>query len=175
MIRGAAPPPKRGGKLVARLLLGLALLFVLLLLAGAGSAYAAYSQLASSLQGRLDTLQKHNSFQTSRIYDRHGTLLYEFFDAGKRTRVPLSQISPILINATVAIEDKTFFENPGVYYEGIIKAGYRALLGEASGGASTITQQLIKRVVLTEEERSPDKLLQRKLTEIVLAQELAQK
>src|SRR5689334_1660910 len=127
VIRGAAPPPKRGGKLVVRLLLGLALLGVLLVLAGAGSAYAAYAQLANSLQGRLDTLQKHNSFQTSRIYDRHGTLLYEFFDAGKRTRVPLSQISPILVDATVAIEDKTFFENPGVDYEGIIKAGYRAL------------------------------------------------
>jgi len=175
VIRGAAPPPKVAGKLLTRLLLGLAVLVALFILVGAGSAYAAYAQLANSLQGRLDALQKHDGFQTTRIYDRHGTLLYEFFDAGKRTRVPISQISPILVDATVAIEDKTFFENPGVDYEGIIKAGYRALLGEASGGASTITQQLIKRVVLTDDERSPDKLLQRKLTEIVLAQELAQK
>ncbi len=175
VIRGATPPPKVAGKLLTRLLLGLALVIALLIVAGAGSVYVAYAQLANSLQGRLDALQKHEGFQTTRIYDRHGTLLYEFYDAGKRTRVPISQVSPILVDATVAIEDKTFFENPGVDYEGIIKAGYRALLGEASGGASTITQQLIKRVVLTEEERSPDKLLQRKLTEIVLAQELAQK
>lgn len=175
VIRGAPPAPKRAGKLLGRLVLAMAVLTVLLLLAGAGSAYAAYAQLANSLEGRLDTLQHQQGFQTSRIYDRHGTLLYEFFDAGKRTQVPIGQISPILIDATVAIEDKTFFENPGVDYEGIAKAGYRALIGEASGGASTITQQLIKRAVLTEEERAPDKLVQRKLAEVVLAQELSQK
>ena len=175
VIRGAPPPPKVAGKLITRLLLVLAVLSALLVLAGAGSAYAAYAQLANSLQGRLDAIQKHEGFQTTRIYDRHGTLLYEFYDAGKRTQVPISQISPILIDATVAIEDKTFFENPGVDYEGIVKAGLRALQGEASGGASTITQQLIKGVVLTDEERAPDKIYQRKLTEIVLAQELSEK
>ena len=152
------PPAASNGALKSssRILLALVLLGVLATLFSAGSVYGAYAQLANSLQGRLDTLQKHEGFQTSRIYDRNGTLLYEFFDAGKRTRVPLSQISPLLIHATVSIEDKTFFKNSGVDYEGIMKAAYRAMsAGEEQGGASTITQQLIKQAVLTEEEKSP--------------------
>jgi membrane peptidoglycan carboxypeptidase len=175
VIRGAAPPPRSHlPKWISRLLLGFALLLALLLLAGAGAAYTAYAQLADSLKGRLDALSKHDSFQTTRIFDRHGVLLYEFFGAGKRTNVTLDQISPKLIQATIAVEDKSFFENSGVDFEGIVKAFLRAAnAGEAQGGASTITQQLIKRVVLTEEERAPDKVYQRKLAEIVLAQELS--
>ncbi|MBK9941249.1 MAG: transglycosylase domain-containing protein [Kouleothrix sp.] len=172
------PPVLRTGPgtWVARLLLAGALITTLLVLAGASAAYGAYAQLANSLQGRLDTLQKHQGFQTSRIYDRHGTLLYEFFDAGKRTRVPLTQISPLLINATISIEDKTFFKNSGVDYEGIMKAAYRAVnAGAAQGGASTITQQLIKQAVLTEAEKAPENLYKRKMTEIILAQELSQR
>src|SRR6185312_1257633 len=73
-----------------------------------------------------------------------------------------------------AVEDKTFFQNSGVDYEGILKAFLRAAnAGEAQGGASTITQQFIKLAVLSDEERAPDKVYQRKLAEIVLAQELS--
>jgi peptidoglycan glycosyltransferase len=174
IVRDTAPRQGRAFTLVSRLLLGLAVLFGVLLLTGAGATYAAYSQLADSLKVRLTALEKHNSFETTRIYDRNGTLLYEFFGAGKRTRVPLDQISTRLISATIAIEDKTFFENQGVDYEGIVKAGLRSLqAGEETGGASTITQQLIKGVILTDEERAPEKRYRRKLTEIVLAQELS--
>jgi peptidoglycan glycosyltransferase len=160
--------------LLTRLLLVVAALLVVVMLVGAGSAYGAYRQLATSLSGRLDDLKTHKSFQTTRIYDRNGTLLYEFAAAGRRTRVPLDQISTKLISATVAIEDKTFFQNRGVDYEGIVKAAYRSLqAGEETGGASTITQQLIKGVILTEEERAPENRYRRKLSEIVLAQELS--
>ncbi|HEX9372147.1 MAG TPA: transglycosylase domain-containing protein, partial [Roseiflexaceae bacterium] len=173
VIRPAAPRARAGAWLTRALLIG-ALLVGLLLIGGAGAAYGAYAQLADSLQGRLDTLQQHDSFQTTRIYDRHGTLLYEFFGAGKRTRVPVKEISKNLIDATVAIEDKTFFKNSGVDYEGILKAAYRAIsAGEEQGGASTITQQLIRGVVLTEEEKAPENRYKRKITEIVLAQELS--
>ncbi|HEY3231926.1 MAG TPA: transglycosylase domain-containing protein [Roseiflexaceae bacterium] len=173
--RGAAPLPRsRVFTIVTRILFGLAVLFVLLVLAGAGVAYGAYNQLAQSLAYRIDDLKKHTSFQTTRIYDRNKTLLYEFVGTGKRTRVPLDQISTNLINATIAIEDKTFFQNQGVDYEGILKAFLRAAnAGSAQGGASTITQQLIKNIILTEDERAPEKVYQRKLTEIVLAQELS--
>jgi peptidoglycan glycosyltransferase len=175
MLRRPAVASNGAIKWSSRILLALVLLGVLTTLFGAGSVYGAYAQLANSLQGRLDTLQKHEGFQTSRIYDRNGKLLYEFFDAGKRTRVPLAQISPLLIHATVSIEDKTFFKNSGVDYEGIMKAAYRALsAGEEQGGASTITQQLIKQAVLSEEEKAPENRYRRKITEIILAQELSQ-
>ncbi|HEU5099015.1 MAG TPA: transglycosylase domain-containing protein [Roseiflexaceae bacterium] len=174
VFRGVAAPPNRVGRLLTRALLALALLGTLLVLGGLGAAYTAYAQLADSLKGRLDTLTKHDTFQTTRIYDRHGVLLYEFFGAGKRTNVTLDQIAPKLVQATIAIEDKTFYQNSGVDYEGIAKAFLRAAnAGEAQGGASTITQQFIKLAVLTDEERAPDKVYQRKLAEIVLAQELS--
>jgi len=175
VIRGAAPPPpSRVGRYITRALLMVVLLSTLLALGGLGATYAAYSQLADSLNGRLDTLTKHDNFQTTRIFDRNGVLLYEFFGAGKRTNVTLDQIDPRLVQATIAIEDKTFYQNSGVDYEGIIKAFLRAAnAGEAQGGASTITQQLIKLAVLSNDERAADKVYQRKLAEIVLAQELS--
>src|SRR5262249_2654415 len=106
VIRGAAPPPRsRAARWLARAALALALLGTL------GAAYTAYAQLADSLKGRLDSLSKHDTFQTTRIFDRHGVLLYEFFGAGKRTNVTLDQVAPKLIQATIAIEDKTFYQN----------------------------------------------------------------
>lgn len=177
MLRAVTPPrSSRMPAFALYLLSGLAALAMVLLLAGAGTAYSAYTQLADSLKPRLTKLANPQSFQTTRIYDRNNVLLYEFFGAGKRTRVPLDQISTSLISATVAIEDKTFFQNAGVDYEGILKAAYRSLqAGEETGGASTITQQVIKGIVLTDEERAYENRYRRKLTEIVLAQELSQR
>src|SRR5262245_49071958 len=106
VLRAPAPPPRKGlSKFITRALFALAFLLVLLLLSGVGAAYAGYAQLADSLKDRIKTLDTHTSFQTTRIYDRHNVLLYEFFGAGKRTRVPLDQISTRLISATIAIED----------------------------------------------------------------------
>ena len=161
--------------MVSRLLLVVIVFGGLLSIGSAGSAYGAYAQLANSLTPRLDALANPPDFQTTRILDRNGTQLYEFFEAGKRTRVELDYVSPVLIDATIAIEDKTFFENTGVDYEGIMRTLVSSIeAGEETGGASTITQQLIKGVVLTEEERAIENRYQRKVMEIILAQELSQ-
>ncbi len=137
------------------------------------SAYSAYTQVAASLKPRLEALQHHQTFENSRIYDRNGTLLYEFFDAGRRINVDYDDISDRLIKATIAIEDKTFFSNPGVDYEGIARAMYQNFsTGEEVSGASTITQQVIKNIILTDEERSYENRYERKMKEIILAQEL---
>lgn len=184
--RGRIPPqivraPRRVGSGFVRLLSGFLLILLLMstviLGSSAATAYSAYSQLASSLNPRLNQLsQAADGFQTTRVYDRNGRQLYEFFGAGKRTRAALADISPDLINATISIEDKTFFENTGVDYEGIAKAFYRSLsAGEETGGASTITQQLIKLLLLTDEEREYENRYQRKIAEIILAQELSEK
>lgn len=137
------------------------------------SAYTTYAQIAASLKPRLDALHNRSVFETSRIYDRNGKLLYEFFDQGKRTRVTFNEMSPLLVQATVSIEDKTFFSNTGVDYEGMVRTLYSSLVaGEETGGASTITQQVIKNIILTDDERSYENRYERKLKEIVLAQEL---
>lgn len=165
----------RIGSVAARLILAFLALGVVITLGVVGVAYSAYSDLAASLKPRLAAIESRESFETTRLYDRNGQLLYEFFGAGKRTRVPLDQISTYLISATVAIEDRTFFENRGVDYLGIARTLLTSLqAGEETGGASTITQQLIKNVVLSDEERRYENRYQRKIIEIILAQELSE-
>lgn len=174
-VHAADASPRIGG-LVLRLLLALLAVGAALAFGVAGTAYGAYADLADSLAPRLAAIENRDSFETTRLYDRNGRLLYEFFDAGKRTRVPIDQISTNLISATVAIEDSTFFENRGVDYLGIARTLWTSLqAGEETGGASTITQQVIKNIVLSDEERLYENRYQRKITEIILAQELSER
>ncbi len=174
--RNTTRPTTPIGRIAAALfgvgtLVPLALVLLLLL-----STYSAYAQTAATLAPRLEALNEREVFQTSRIYDRNGILLYEFFDTGRRTRVGLADVSPLLIYATIAIEDKSFFTNTGVDYEGIVRALYQNVtVGDEVSGASTITQQVIKNIILTDEERSYENRYQRKMKEIVLAQELNQR
>lgn len=89
-----------------------------------------------------------DTFQTTRIYDRDGELLQEVDnpDYGWRTFVPLDQVSPNLIDATVAAEDSTFWSNPGVEPFGVARAAFINISGSGSSGASTITQQLVRSI-----------------------------
>ncbi len=86
-----------------------------------------------------------DTFQTTRIYDRDGELLQEVDnpDYGWRTFVGYEQISPYLVDATVAAEDSTFWTNYGVDPVGIARAVVINVSGSGSSGASTITQQLV--------------------------------
>lgn len=173
LLRGRPAPRSAVSKFLLNVILMLLGIGVVILLALAGIAYNAYTQIAESLKPRLALLDKRELFENSRIFDRNGELLYEFFDAGKRTKVTIDEISPLLIQATIAIEDKTFYTNPGIDLGGIIRTLLDSLrAGEETGGASTITQQVIKNSVLTPEERLPERRYERKLKEIILAQEL---
>ncbi|MHB1161026.1 MAG: PBP1A family penicillin-binding protein [Chloroflexota bacterium] len=111
-------------------------------------------------------MQNRQVFRSTKILDRKDRLLYELFDpqAGKRTSVKLAEISPHLIDATIAIEDATFRENPGISVRGTLRAVWSNLRGEEIQGGSTITQQLIKRVLLT-----PEVSIERKVQEWILA------
>ncbi|WP_322822637.1 transglycosylase domain-containing protein [Chloroflexus sp.] len=172
-LRGRSTPRSAVSRwIINALLVGLGLVAVVIV-AIAGFAYNAYAQVAESLKPRLALLDNRELFENSRIFDRNGELLYEFFDTGKRTKVTIDEISPLLIQATIAIEDKTFYTNPGIDLAGIVRTLIDSLrAGEETGGASTITQQVIKNSVLTPEERLPERRYERKLKEIILAQEL---
>lgn len=116
------------------------------------------------------------SSQTTKIYDRNGTLLYDFVDedTGRREELPLNEISPLVISATIAAEDANFYSNPGIDPFAIVRAVVINVRGEGSSGASTITQQLARNIFMSEDERmsrSPD----RKIKEAVLAVEMTQK
>jgi len=100
----------------------------------------------------------------TQIFARDGRLIGEFF-AEKRIEVPYSRLPRHLILAFVAAEDARFFEHPGVDVTGIIRAFIRNLeAGEVVQGGSTITQQVVKRIMLTSE-----KSFARKIREAVLA------
>ncbi len=113
--------------------------------------------------------QKVKIVEPTRIYDRTGkVLLYTIFEQEQRQYVPLSQISPYLQKAVIAVEDERFYSHPGIDIKGILRATWVNLkTGKPLQGASTITQQLIRSSFLTR-ERS----LKRKIKEMVLSLEL---
>jgi len=108
--------------------------------------------------------------QGLQIYDRHGTLLFQGLDQGSgvRSRVPLSDVPLRLRQATIATEDASFYTNPGVEPKAILRAVVQMLRGEGTSGGSTITQQLVRLVFMSPEERQ-ERSLARKLREAVLA------
>lgn len=161
----------RGGRVLLALLAAVLLVLALIPTMAAAGGGIYYAQTAADLKPRLDKLNSYKPFQTSRIFDRNGTLLYEFISSGRRDPVEIDQISEDLINATIAVEDRNFWTNQGVDYLGIARAVYLNFeAGQTVSGASTITQQLIKNVVLTEEEKQEG--YERKIKEAVLAQQL---
>ncbi len=109
-------------------------------------------------------LTKKRQIMTTRILDRNGNLLFRIYEDENRTLVPLSQIPQHMINATLAIEDKNFYQHHGFSVQGIFRALVNNLKKQELQGGSTITQQLIKNRLL-----SPDKTLQRKLRELILS------
>lgn len=136
-----------------------------------------YFRIASDLPSVDDLRQNASQFETTRIYDRNGNLIYEILDpnAGRRTYTPLENMSPYVIASTIAVEDKDFYTNPGFDPLGIIRALWQNYTsGEVVSGASTITQQLARTLILSPEERSQI-TTRRKAREIVLAAEITRK
>jgi membrane peptidoglycan carboxypeptidase len=145
--------------------------FLLALVLVVGLAADAYAQ---SFFDSLPSIQGLDSAVFSGdtvITDKRGVILADVGDQGNhRLAVKLKDISPNVIKATVAIEDKGFYSNPGFDVTAIVRATYDNLkAGHIVSGASTITQQLAKQQFLT-----PDQSVSRKLKEVALAYELSQ-
>lgn len=116
------------------------------------------------------SIDNNQGTESTKIFDATGThLLYEIGQA-HRTKVPLSEISKYLRDATLAAEDAQFYQHHGLALRGIVRAILVDLRGGSLQGGSTITQQLIKNSILTSEQT-----LQRKVKEAVLALELEQR
>jgi 1A family penicillin-binding protein len=150
--------------LLAVLALGMVLTFTAVSVAA-----QTYSALTRDLPS-ITQLATRDVFQTAQIYDRNGILLHEIYDqtGGRRTLVPLKEISPWMIDATLAAEDADFYDNPGIDTRGIARAVWQQLTKSGNSGASTITQQLVRNTLLPEDERSRQTLM-RKFKEAVLA------
>ncbi|MEK7571402.1 MAG: transglycosylase domain-containing protein [Patescibacteria group bacterium] len=118
--------------------------------------------------GTLVTLKQD---EATRIYDRNNTLLYSVFQDENRTYVKLSEIPKQLQRATIAIEDKDFYTNQGFSPMAYLRVARDALTGQGITGGSTISQQLVKNVLLQDSSRS----LPRKIKELILAIQVNQK
>ncbi len=154
------PPAHRGWARVAgAALLGTGILAAL-----------AVRSLVADLPGP-DALVTRRSPDATKIYDRHGELLFEVLDprAGRRTRVRLADLPAHVVGAVVAVEDAGYYRHPGVDARGVARAAWQLLRHRriVSGG-STITQQLARELLMDPTERS-ERSVRRKLREMILA------
>lgn len=149
------------------------LIFILLIGGGVGVAAGLYFYYTKDLPSVENLASRADSFQTSAIYDRNGNLLYKIWDQGKRTYKHLDEMSPYIISATLAVENPTFYSDPGVDVRSIFRAVWQDVIThDGQSGASTITQQLVRRVLLPEGD---EQSLSRKVREAVLAVRLTQR
>lgn len=112
-----------------------------------------------------EDLQSRFVAKSTKIYDRNGELLYDIFQEQNRTPVKLTDIPPIVKEATISIEDKDFYKHGGFDVMGIMRSFYRLIIHRRiEGGGSTLTQQLVKNALLT-----ADQSIVRKLKELILA------
>jgi membrane peptidoglycan carboxypeptidase len=154
------------------------LLAIVLSIGGTATlAVGVYAYYANDLPDPDAILKVKQQFETTLIYDRTGqTVLYQVLDpsGGDRQSMALNDIPANLINATVAIEDKSFYQNPGFDVRGIVRAVWLTLQGETVQGGSTITQQLVKNILFAPEGKAAP-TVERKIKEIILSSEIARR
>jgi penicillin-binding protein 1A len=160
--RKAAKRKKRkpsGGSVLPKLI-GIALVAGALLVLGA---YAFFSRDLPS----VSALRDYKPPQTTRVYDRNKKVIGEIF-AERRTVIPMSKVPRHMVLSVLAAEDADFYEHEGLDYTGIMRAvGRDIVAGRAAQGGSTITQQVVKLMLLT-----PERTISRKVRELILARRL---
>ena len=142
----------------------LTILFIFCFLAGT----AAIAFFSKDLP-QPNKIVRQEGFAT-KIYDRNEKLIYDVYKEAKRTPVDLEKIPLYLRQATVAIEDKDFYKHKGFDIRGWIRSVYWIVRYRRLAGGSTITQQLVKNVLLTQE-----RTLSRKIKEFILALQIERK
>jgi len=118
---------------------------------------------------KIMTRDDYDPKEMTRVYTRDGKLIDEWYaPGGRRTVVPLEEIPDHVRWAFMAAEDAGFMSHEGIDYLGMVRAFYYAIVhGERLKGTSTITQQVVKNLILV-----PDRTVERKVREIILAREL---
>ena len=130
-------------------------------------AFYIYTHLVVALAYQLPSpkaLSVQNAPLTTEVYDRNGILLYRFYEGQNRSLAKLENLPRDFVNATLAAEDKNFYNHLGFDPVPMVRALYHNITTGSQEGASTITQQLIKNSLLT-----PEKTISRKIKEVILA------
>lgn len=116
-----------------------------------------------------DKVVRREGFST-KILDRNGKVIYDIYEDQRRTPVTIDKIPIHLKQATISIEDKNFYNHEGYDALGMVRGFSRLLTRGRAQGGSTLTQQLVKNVLLTSERTLP-----RKIKEFVLAVQIERK
>jgi penicillin-binding protein 1A len=142
----------------------------LLFLGGAGALAGLYFVLLRDLPD-LKSIDDYRPPLESQVFDRNGRPIGVYF-VERRQLTPFASIPPHVVQAFVAAEDSTFFEHQGIDYKSILRAALVNLQagGETRQGGSTITQQMVKGLLL-----SPERTYRRKLREMILAHRIEQR
>jgi membrane peptidoglycan carboxypeptidase len=137
--------PKKKKSLPRRILKWTSLFLVMLILAGAGAFFLAYSM--------IDIPDPNEDFttETTEVYYSDGKTLLGTFAIQNREEVGLADVPDHIQAAVISAEDRTFWENSGIDFRGIIRAAWSNARNETTQGASTITQQYVKVLYLTQE------------------------
>lgn len=144
----------RGKKLIAMILLALVFLGLL-----SASYFFVLKDIPSAAK-----IAQNNYPQSTKIYDRNDTLLYTIYSTRNQSFVPLDRIPKPIQQATIATEDKDFYNHGAIDIRGIVRAFYSTVFKKEIQGGSTITQQLVKNSLLT-----PEQTITRKVKEIILS------
>ncbi len=152
--------PQQSRRRKKRLLLAGILLFCILL------PIIWYFYITSDVP-QINTITDYKPAVVTDVYGDDGSVIGEFF-LQRRIPISLDQMAKYVPEAFIAAEDATFYQHGGVDYEAILRAAIKDLLaGQIVQGGSTITQQLVKTLLLT-----PQKTITRKLKEFILATRL---
>ncbi len=116
-----------------------------------------------------DSVQRKEGFSTV-ILDKNGKTIYDIYNGQNRIPVTFSDIPDFLKKATVSIEDKNFYEHQGFDPKGIVRAFLSIITFRGIQGGSTLTQQLVKNVLLSSEQT-----VTRKIKEFILAVQIERK
>ena len=167
------PPPrkKRRRSWAFRLIVAAIVLLVLPVLAAGGTLFGIFYYYGKDPKlPNLNGIGDYKPEQIVRVLDRNGKLIGEIGTI-HRTAVPYDRIPKMMIKALLAAEDAEYFEHEGVDYKGMVRAFVENVIRRKfAQGASTITQQVVKQLLL-----SPEKSMRRKVQEIILARRLSQR
>ena len=101
----------------------------------------------------LETIRDYRPPLTSRVLDHEGRTIGEFF-VERRQLTPLNEVPDHVVRAFIAAEDSAFFEHSGIDVRSILRAAWKNLISDKKEGGSTITQQMVKGLLLTPDRKS---------------------
>jgi penicillin-binding protein 1A len=140
----------------------------LLGVAGVIAAAAFYVAFVRDLPD-LEHVRDYRPSLTSTVVDRNGRMIGEFY-VERRRLTPLEEVPDHVVRAFIAAEDSAFYEHSGIDLQSILRAAWKNLITDKKEGGSTITQQMVKGLLLT-----PERTYRRKIREMILAHRIEER